>query len=189
MPVTSESNILLTHLWQVFLLFAIPVGGGIPAGVILANKYGMSVAVMAVLYFVSDVALAFVFEPIMRGFALLGRDSKFLTQFQQALRVSTAKTMARYGTKPGPFMLIMIAFGVDPMTGRAAALAQGHGFITGWAVAIAGDMIFFFLIMASTLWLNDYLGDGTWAAVIIMMLMLVIPPLIRRLFAKNSNRP
>ncbi len=86
-------------------------------------------------------------------------------------------------------MLIMIAFGVDPMTGRAAALAQGHGFITGWAVAIAGDMIFFSLIMASTLWLNDYLGDGTWAAVIIMMLMLVIPPLIRRLFAKNSNRP
>jgi uncharacterized membrane protein len=170
----------MPHLWEVFLLFAIPVGGGIPAGVILADKYGMSWAVMAGLYFISDVALAFVFEPIMRGFASLSRHSKFLTHLQQSLRVSTAKTMANYGTKPGPFLLIMIAFGVDPMTGRAAALAHGHGFLTGWAIAIAGDMIFFFLIMSSTLWLNDYLGDGTWTAIIIMTLMITIPPLIRR---------
>jgi hypothetical protein len=180
MLTSVQSSAQSSNLWEVFLLFTIPVGGGIPAGVILANKYGLSCAIMAALYFVSDIALAFVFEPMMRGLALLSRHSKFLTHLQTSLRQSTTKTMANYGTKPGPFLLVLIAFGVDPMTGRAAALANGHGFITGWAIAIAGDMLFFLLIMTSTLWLNRYLGDGTWAALIIMTLMIGIPPLIRR---------
>ena len=179
MLTAPESSAHLTHLWEVFMLFTIPVGGGIPAGVILADGYGITPATMAVLYFFSDIALAIVFEPIMRGFALLSRHSQLLTRFSESLKKSTARTMSNYGTKPGPFLLIMIAFGVDPMTGRAAALAHGHGFITGWAIAITGDMIFFTLIMASTLWLNNYLGDGTWTAVIIMTLMLSVPPLIR----------
>jgi len=77
-------------------------------------------------------------------------------------------------------LLVLIAFGVDPMTGRAAAMAQGHHFVSGWAVAIAGDMIFFGVVMVSTIWLNNILGDGTWTAIIIMVLMLGLPPLIRR---------
>ena len=176
-----DSSAYMTHLWEVFMLFTIPVGGGIPAGVVLGDGYGVSPATMAVLYFFSDIVLAIVFEPIMRGFARLARHSQLLSKLNESLKKSTARTMSNYGAKPGPFLLIMIAFGVDPMTGRAAALANGHGFITGWAIAITGDMIFFTLIMASTLWLNNYLGDGTWTAVIIMTLMLVVPPLIRKL--------
>jgi len=55
-----------------------------------------------------------------------------------------ARSVAHFsGTGAGPFALVMIAFGVDPMTGRATALAAGHGFVTGWALAIAGDMLYF----------------------------------------------
>jgi len=170
----------LKKSWEVFLLFTIPVGGGIPAGVLLAQSKGIGWIAMSILYFISDVCLAFVFEPIMMFFGWLAKYSKFLTLFIGNMKAMTDRTVAAYGHKPGPFLLIAIAFGVDPMTGRAAALAQGHGFIGGWAVAIAGDMLFFWVIMVSTIWLNNLLGDGTWTAVIIMILMFTIPPLVRK---------
>ncbi|HEX4047025.1 MAG TPA: hypothetical protein VH309_04295, partial [Elusimicrobiota bacterium] len=85
-----------------------------------------------------------------------------------------------YGTTGGPFTLILIAFGVDPMTGRAAAAAAGHGFVSGWTLAITGDMLYFTVIMASTLWLNSILGDGRITTAAILVLMFVAPLLIRR---------
>jgi hypothetical protein len=162
------------------MLFAVPIGGGIPAGVILAKSRGIGWLAMCVLYLISDILLAFVFEPMMKVILWLARHIPFIANTIQISRDITAKTIARYGAKPGPIVLIMIAFGVDPMTGRAAALSQGHGFLAGWAIAIAGDMLFFGVVMASTLFLNNILGDGTWAAVIIMVLMVAIPALIRR---------
>lgn len=171
--------------WDVFLLFTIPIGGGIPAGVVLAQSKGIGWIAMSILYFFSDIVLAFVFEPIMMIFAKLAKHSKFLTNFIENMKMVTNKTIASYGPNPGPFLLVLIAFGVDPMTGRAAALAQGHNFISGWAVAIAGDMLFFWVVMASTIWLNSILGDGTWTAIIILILMFAIPPLIRKIRGKE----
>jgi hypothetical protein len=163
------------------LLFTIPIGGGIPAGVILAKNRGFDWRVMTVLYFISDVALACVFEPLMLLVIRGSKKSPALAKLTAALKASTSKSVARYGINPGPFQLIMLAFGVDPMTGRSAAYAAGHGFISGWTLAILGDMIFFAILMVSTLWLNSLLGDGTWTAVIIMFAMMVIPALIRRI--------
>lgn len=170
-----------------FLLFTIPIGGGIPAGVVLAQSRGVGWIAMSVLYFFSDIVLACVFEPVMKAILHATKDSPFMIRFREKMKENTAKTIASFGAKPGPFMLILIAFGVDPMTGRAAALAQGHGFITGWIIAITGDMIFFGVVMASTLWLNSVLGDGTWTAIIIMVLMLGIPALIRRFRKPQSS--
>lgn len=178
----------LKQAWEVFMLFTIPVGGGIPAGVVLAQSKGIGWLAMSILYFVSDVLLAFVFEPIMMFFAWLAKYSNFLRLYIANMKAFTDRTIAAYGHKPGPVLLIAIAFGVDPMTGRAAALAQGHGFVVGWAVAIAGDMIFFWVIMASTIWLNSILGDGTWTAVIIMVLMFAIPPLVRKVKRLVTNQ-
>lgn len=177
----------LKKSWDVFLLFTIPIGGGIPAGVVLAQSKGIGWLAMMVLYFVSDVCLAFVFEPIINFFGWLAQYSEFLRRFIENMKTTTNRTIASYGSQPGPFLLVLIAFGVDPMTGRAAAMAQGHSFISGWAVAIAGDMIFFTVVMASTIWLNNILGDGTWTAVIIMVLMLGAPPLIRRIKRRFSK--
>lgn len=170
----------IKNSWDVFVLFTVPIGGGIPAGVVLANSRGIGWLAMSALYFCSDLLLAFVFEPMMMVVLWLARHIPILANTLKISREITAKTIARYGTKPGPVVLIMIAFGVDPMTGRAAALSQGHSFLTGWAIAIAGDMLFFWVVMASTLFLNNILGDGTWAAVIIMVLMIAIPALYRK---------
>ena len=161
-------------------MFLIPVGGGIPAGVLLAKSRGLPWPLTAGLYLVSDIVLAFAFEPLMRGFIWFAKRSQFLTRWREAYLASVRKRGFKYGSGASPLSLIGVAFGVDPMTGRAAARAAGHGFLTGWALAICGDMFFFALIMVSTLWLNGILGDGTWTAVIIMMAMFVVPMVIER---------
>lgn len=169
------------NAWDVFVLFMIPIGGGIPAGVVLAQSRGIGWVIMTILYFISDVVLAILFEPMMMLFLYLSKHVPFLVQLREAFRQTTEKTIQRYGAKPGPITLVGIAFGVDPMTGRAAALAAGHGFFAGWAIAIIGDMFFFAILMVSTIWLNNVLGDGTWATLIIMTLMFAIPPIVRKI--------
>ena len=139
-----------SNAWQVFMLFAVPIGGGIPAGVVLAQSRGIGWLAMIILYFVSDILLAIIFEPTLKIFLWATTKSRFLARVHAVTRDITNKTIASYGAKPGPFLLILIAFGVDPMTGRAAAFARGHGFLAGWAIAIAGDMLFFTVVMAST---------------------------------------
>lgn len=184
------SSAIAKSAWDVFLLFVIPVGGGIPGGVILGAKRGLAWPLLMVLYFISDIALALVFEPCMRLFALAGRRFERLGKFHQFMTTLMRRTTERYGVRPSPLTLILISFGVDPMTGRAAALFAGHGFVTGWAVAIIGDMIFFTLIMTSTLWLNAWLGDGTWTVIIILAVMFLGPPAWRRLRAKfKKSKP
>lgn len=167
-------------MWGVFLLFTIPIGGGIPAGVALADKRGLGMATMCLLYFLSDVVLAFSFEPLVWLFSAAAKRSPFLARVGDAMRRSVELSTAHYGTGAGPLALILIAFGVDPMTGRAAARAAGHGFLSGWAIAIAGDMLYFSVIMASTLWLNSVLGDGTKTMVIVMIAMFAVPELVKR---------
>jgi hypothetical protein len=170
----------------VLTLFLIPIGGGIPAGVLLAQHKGLAWPVTAALYFISDVILACVFEPLILVFLRATKRSERSARFAEAFKLSMRKTILKYGVNPGPFTLILISFGVDPMSGRVATHAAGYKFMTGWALAICGDMIFFSVIMASTLWLNNILGDGTWAAVIILIAMIAVPALIRRIRDRRS---
>lgn len=179
---------LWTSAKEVFMLFLIPIGGGIPAGVVLANARGIEWPVMLILYFFSDLVLACVFEPLMYIFIRLARHSTKLNQFASAYKESLRRSGFKYGLTSGPFALIVISLGVDPMTGRVAAKTAGHGFLSGWAIAITGDMVFFSLIMASTLWLNNILGDGTMTAVIIMIAMISLPMLIDRWRRKNASK-
>ena len=176
-----------TSYTEVLTLFIIPIGGGIPAGVLLARARGIEWPMMLLLYFVSDVILACVFEPVMWLILRAGRNSPFFIRFRDSMKKSMGRTIAKTGVKPGPFALIMLSFGVDPMTGRSAAFAAGHRFISGWTLAILGDMLFFAVLMVSTLCLNNLLGDGTWTAVIITVAMIGVPVVVRRL--REWRRP
>lgn len=179
----------LANAWAVLTLFIIPIGGGIPAGVLLAKAREIPWPWTMALYFLSDVMLAFVFEPLMLLIIRASKNSPKLTQFIENLKVAVKRTTPQFGHALGPLALIAVAFGVDPMTGRAVAKAAGHGFITGWAIAIAGDMLYFTVIMVSTLWLNHILGDGTWTMVIILALMIGVPSLIRRVRERRAANP
>jgi hypothetical protein len=172
--------------WGVLWLFLIPFGGGIPAGVVFGQSHAIGWPAMEGLYLVSDVILACVFEPAMKLFLRWARRRPRLAQATETMRAAVLKTTELYGTSGGPFTLILISFGIDPMTGRAATAAAGHGFLSGWTLAICGDMIYFTIIMASTLWLNSVLGDGRVTTITILVLMFVVPMIIQRI--KKNRR-
>jgi len=166
----------------VLLLFLLPFGGGIPAGVLLAQSKGLGWGPMAALYFLSDLILALAFEPVLRGLVLLARRSPFLARFGEAMKVTMARSAAQVGGPGmGPIALVMVAFGVDPMTGRSAALAAGHGFLAGWAIAIAGDLLYYAVVALATLRLNAWLKHPEATVWIVLAAMLLLPALARRL--------
>jgi hypothetical protein len=168
-------------LLSVLELFLLPVGGGIPAGVLLAQAKGVAWPVTAALYLVSDIFLAIAFEPILRLLAWVAGKVRFLARFGAALKSVSARSAAHLsGTGAGPLALVMVAFGVDPMTGRAAALAAGHGFLAGWAFAIAGDLLYFAVIAVATLRLNRYFRDPNTTMLIVLGVMFIVPTLVQR---------
>ena len=79
------------------LLFLVPIGGGIPAGVLLAHGTGIGWLTAGALYFVSDVILAFTFEPLLRLLVALGKKNPFFVRFSEAMKQSMARSAARYG--------------------------------------------------------------------------------------------
>lgn len=164
------------------MFFIIPIGAGIPGGVLFARAHGIQWQVTSALYLVSDLMLALAFEPVLRLAIAYARKVPFLARLAWAFKIVTQRLMAQY-SGAGPFALIMIAFGADPMTGRTVAAVAGHGFISGWAIAIAGDMLYFWVVMASTLKLNAYLGDPYWTMWIILAAMFLLPLAISRLKA------
>lgn len=175
----------VADMLSVLKLFLIPVGGGIPAGVMLAQSKGVAWPVTALLYLVSDIILAFLFEPVLRLLAFICSKVSFLTRVAAAMKAATARSAYHMsGTGAGPVGLIMISFGVDPMTGRASAHAAGHGFVTGWAIAIAGDMLYFGVIAISTLKLNTYIKDPDITMLIILIAMFSVPTIIKLVRSK-----
>ncbi len=162
------------------MLFLIPVGGGIPAGVLLARTRGLAWPVTAGLYLVSDVMLALAFEPVLRLLAWLGGKVSFLARLSARMKAAITRNAARFsGTGAGPIALILFSFGADPMSGRAAALAAGHGFLMGWAFAIAGDMLYYAVIAVTTLRLNTYFRDPNTAMWIVLGAMIMVPLIVR----------
>lgn len=168
-----------TGAWGVLLLFLVPVGGGIPAGVLLGRDGGVSPLAMLVLYFVSDWILAVVFEPMLLGLRWLGRRIGFFGRLAHGFRTLIARTGMQEGNR-GPLGLILVSFSIDPMTGRAATAAAGHGFFPGWMLAITGDMFYFAMLMVSTLWLDHTLGNERWTIGIMLLVTLFLPSLVRR---------
>lgn len=164
----------------VLLLFLLPVGGGIPAGVLLARAKGLDWPLTAGLYLVSDLILAVAFEPVLKLLVLLAGRVEALARFGAAMKAAMARTAAHFtGTGGGPIALVLIAFGVDPMTGRATALAAGHGPVAGWAFAITGDMLYYAVLAVATLKLNAYVKSPETTVLIVLGAMFILPLLVR----------
>lgn len=173
---------------SVLSLFLIPIGGGIPAGVLLARSSGIPWSVTAFLYLVSDLILAFAFEPMLRLMVFLGSRISFVARFYQALKASTERMVSRAapGKATGPLSLFAISFGIDPMTGRSAAMAAGHGTVAGWAFAIAGDMLYYAVVAVATLRLNAYLKDPAATVGLVLLAMILVPILLGRFRSRSA---
>jgi len=170
-----------------FLLFLLPVGGGIPMGVLLARDAGVPAIPTAALYLVSDVVLAFTAEPMLALLRLAGRRVAFLGRIGNRLARLTGQAGLRDDGARGPLGLVLVSFAISPTTGRAAAAAAGHGFLTGWSLAILGDMGYFALLMGSTLWLSGVFGDDRVTIGVVLGATWLLPLFLRRL--RRPRRP
>jgi hypothetical protein len=165
----------------IFLLFTIfPGGAGIPFGIIMARDAGMSPMLTLALYAVSDVVGAILAEPYVLLFRWLGKKVGWIGRLGQRItRATGAAGLSQPGVR-GPLGLILISFTVSMATCRAAAMAAGHGAVVGWTLAILGDLIYFVVLMASTLWLSTVLGDERMTIGIVLGAMWILPMLIRK---------
>jgi len=172
----------------VFLFFVMPLAAGIPFGVIMARDAGLSPLVTAGLYLVSDLVLAVTAEPFLallrwlgRRVAFIGRMGKFFTRATETVGLSEGRVR-------GPLGLILFSFSISPTSGRAAAAAAGHGFFVGWTLAIIGDMFFFGVLMATTLWVTSVFGDSRQTIGAIVIVTWVLPLVIRRLRRRPGGK-
>lgn len=158
-----------------FLLFLLPIGGGIPLGVILADRAGVPVPAIVGMYFVSDLAAAVTNEPVLALVRWIGRRAAFLRRMGERLSSLTAATGLQAEGARGPVGLVLLSFAISPLTARAAASAAGHGPISGWALAIAGDMAYFVVLLATTLWLTALVGSRAAIGVVLLLSWVLLP--------------
>jgi hypothetical protein len=171
----------------VLLLFCTQIGAGIPLGVIMARDAGLSPLTTAVLYLISDIFLACTFEPMLLLLRWLAKRVDFVARLGNRLAKLSGATGLSQGKVQGPLGLILFSFAVAPAPARAASEAAGHGFISGWSLAIIGDMIYFTLIMVSTLFVSSVFGDDRLAVGAVLVLAWLLPILLRRLRRDPSN--
>lgn len=108
------------------------------------------------------------------------RPEQPLVRVSGRMKAAMTRSTAHFiGTGAGPISLVMISFGVDPMTGRATAMAAGHGFLMGWVFAIAGDMLYYAVIAVTTLHLNKYFQYPNTTMWIVLGAMMVVPLIVR----------
>jgi hypothetical protein len=163
-----------------FLLFLLPIGGGMPVGVLVARDGGVAAGMTVLLYLLSDVIGALVAEPLLIGARRLGSRSERLRSLGTQFAQLTGQAGLRDEGARGPLGLVLLSFAISPTAGRAASAAAGHGFLTGWALAITGDLIYFTMVMGSTLWLSDQLGDSRTAVAVVLVLGWLMPVLLRK---------
>lgn len=165
----------------VFLFFCMPLAAGIPFGVILGRDAGLSPLETAGLYLVSDLVLAVTAEPFLALLRWLGRRVEFVGRMGRFFTRATDSVGLSDGKVRGPLGLILFSFSISPTSGRAAAAAAGHGFFVGWTLAIIGDMLFFGVLMATTLWVTSVFGDSRQTIGAIVIVVWIAPLVIRRL--------
>lgn len=168
-PTAPLPAIWPTGAWGAFLLFLIPIGGGIPLGVIMGRDAGLSPLTMSGMYLVSDIFMAVTHEPFFWLLGWLASSVPVLGKVRDFFRKASNSAGLKDEGARGPLGLILFSFTVDPISGRGAAAAAGHGFMAGWSFAIAGDMIYFAVLMAATLWLSGMFGDDRMTVGVVLL--------------------
>ncbi len=182
----------------VFALFWAPIGPGIPAGVLLARHVPLHPAVTFLLYTASDVLGAAVCHPL---FGLLRRAARRVPALkwlgERVLRLVMMGARAprdedlRAGTGMAPalFRVATVGFGVDVYSGGMLVNALRVPRLLGWASAIAGDLVWFALLLGTSLAAAAIVDDDRVIGGVVLLAMLVIPPLARRIFPALRNPP
>ena len=165
-----------------FLLFLIPTGAGIPAGVLLGQRVGLTAAGMSGLYIGSGLLRAAMFEPVFRWLARRPRhEGGRLERLREAGRLMLARSPLLARAMRGPWAPLVVSYNLDPMAGRVAAAAVGLGWARGWLLSLIADFAYFVSTAVPTIWMQRLVGNEWVTLVVLMVLSAVIPLLWRRL--------
>ncbi len=173
----------------VFALFFAPVGPGIPAGVLLARHVPLHPAVTFGLYAVSDLLGALVCAPLFTVLRRHGRKVKAIHWLGR--RFLTAAMLGvpqgRAGERPVDTLLRVatVGFGVDVYSGGLVATGLPIPRLVGWASAIAGDLVWFALLLATSIATASVIDDDRVIGLVVIVAMLVLPRLARRVFPRS----
>lgn len=177
-------------LMLVFLLFWAPVGPGIPAGVLLAHHLRVPPPVTFGLYALSDTLAALLLNPLYAWLRAWSRRNPTIRRIGQrvlafamlGVRRPTAEAVRGGRLAPALFRIATVGFGVDIYT--AGALASGLPIprLPGWAAALAGDLLWFAVLLGSSIAAASILDDDRVVSVVVIAVALLAPPLFRRLF-------
>ena len=174
----------------VLTLFFAPVGPGIPAGVLLARHVPLNPAMTFALYALSDVMAAIVCHPI---FVVLRRHGAKVKPIRWLGRHVLSLAMIGVRAPQGPdlapklFRIGTVGFGVDVYTAGMLVTGLRVPRIPGWASAIAGDLVWFALLLATSFLAASIADDDRFVAVAMIVAMIVIPRIAQRVFP--SLRP
>jgi hypothetical protein len=181
-PTAPLPTLWPTGAFGVFLIFATQIGAGIPFGVLMGTKAGLSPVYMAGLYLLSDVLLAVVTEPLLMALRWLSPRVAFIGALGNRLSKLSGAAGLSQGRVKGPMGLVLFSFVFAPAPARAASEAAGHGVLSGWTLAIIGDMLYFGVIMGSTLAVISIFGDSNRLVIApIIVIAWLLPMALQRL--------
>jgi hypothetical protein len=172
----------------VFALFWAPVGPGIPAGVLLARHIPLHPTLTFGLYTLSDVLAAMVCHPI---FTLMRRHGRRLKPIRwlgrrilalAMLGVRAPEADASRGAPLAPALsrIATVGFGADIYTAGMLATGLTVPRLPAWAAAIAGDLVWFALLLVTSLAAASIADDDRVIGLAMIVAMILIPRLARR---------
>jgi hypothetical protein len=173
----------------VFALFWAPVGPGIPAGVLLAMHLRIAPAVTFALYALSDLLAALLLNPVYSLLRSRARRNARIKKIGQRVlsfamigtRRPTVDDLRGGRIGPALFRIATVGFGVDIYTAGALATGLPIPRVPGWAAAMAGDLLWFAVLLGSSVAASQVLDDRG-VAVVVIAITLLGPPLARRIF-------
>ena len=174
----------------VLTLFFAPVGPGIPAGVLLARHVPLNPAVTLGLYALSDVMAAIVCHPIFVVLRRHGgrlRPIRWLGRHVLSLAMIGVRVPESGGVAPKLLRIGTVGFGVDIYTAGMLVTGLRVPRLPGWVSAIAGDLVWFALLLGTSFLAASVVDDDRFIAVVMIVSMIVIPRLAQRVFP--SLRP
>lgn len=183
----------------VFALFWAPVGPGIPAGVLLARHAGINPLITLALYSLTDILGALLMHPLYalaRRFGSkigilrwLGRGLMKVALFGTRPPRPEDLTQGARGTWPALFRIATIGFGVDVY--HAGMLVAGLPIprIAGWLAAIAGDMVWFTVLLITSMVTAAVTENDGVNAIVMIVVMVLVPPILKRFVPALRDEP
>jgi hypothetical protein len=167
----------------VLALFFAPVGPGIPAGVLLARHVALSPATTFGLYALSDLLAAVVCHPLfvwLRRHGRRVRPIRWLGRRMLSLAMLGVRAPERAGVAPALSRIATVGFGVDVYTAGMLATGLPVPRLAGWASAIGGDLLWFAVLLATSVLAAGIVDDDRFIGIVMIAAMILIPRLTRR---------